>query len=194
MRNPLFRIAKRDSRFCGPCVSLAPETRWWDRLEPPRGGHRLNPRLGGDEVLATTIVRPSSRGARQRDAAIQGQRCPVISGLLRRQLLAMTRRRHREARKREPSIQEEHKKLHESALKLLESLARVNLRAPVRPHHCSKLALGPASANARPTSSPRSSIEVCSRTERSSPFACRSACSGERATLTMTFDSTSGWR
>src|SRR5580700_14644 len=58
----------------------------------------------------------------------------------------------------------------------------------------SKLALGPASASALPTSSPRSFIEVCSRTERSSPFACRSACSGERATLTVTFDSTSGCR
>ena len=58
----------------------------------------------------------------------------------------------------------------------------------------SKLALGPASASALPTSSPRSSIEVCSRTERSSPFACRSACSGERATLTVTFNSTSGCR
>jgi hypothetical protein len=85
------------------------------------------------------------------------------------------------------------KKLHESAAKRLKSLARVNLRAPrFVPHHCSKLALGPASASARPTSSPRSSIEVCSRTERSSPLACRSACSGERATLTVTFDSTSG--
>jgi hypothetical protein len=85
------------------------------------------------------------------------------------------------------------KKLHKTAAKQLKSLARVNLCAP--PFvlaHCSKLAFGPASASARPTSSPRSSIEVCSRTERSSPFACRSACSGERATLTVTFDSTSG--
>jgi hypothetical protein len=88
---------------------------------------------------------------------------------------------------------QDRKRLHESAAKRLKSLARVNLRAPrFVPHHCSKLALGPASASARPTSSPRSSIEVCSRTERSSPLACRSACSGERATLTVTFDSTSG--
>jgi hypothetical protein len=72
--------------------------------------------------------------------------------------------------------------------------ARKLVRAPFALHHRSKLALGPASAKARPTSSPRSSIEVCSRTERSSPFAWRSACSGERATLTVTFDSTSGCR
>jgi hypothetical protein len=85
------------------------------------------------------------------------------------------------------------KKLRKGAAKHLKSLARVNLCAPVL-HHWSKLALGPASASALPTSSPRSSIEVCSRSERSSPFACRSACSGERATLTVTFDSTSGCR
>jgi hypothetical protein len=86
------------------------------------------------------------------------------------------------------------KRLRESAAKHLESLTRVNLCAPTALYDWSKLALGPASANALPTSSPRSSIEVCSRTERSSPFACRSACSGERATLTVTFDSTSGCR
>jgi hypothetical protein len=89
----------------------------------------------------------------------------------------------------------EGKKLREGAITPLESLGRVNLCAPpFALHHRSKLALGPASAKARPTSSPRSSIEVCSRTERSSPFAWRSACSGERATLTVTFDSTSGCR
>ncbi len=62
------------------------------------------------------------------------------------------------------------------------------------PYSRPRLSPGPASASARPTSSPRSSIEVCSRTVRSSPFACRSACSGERATLTVTLDSTSGCR
>ena len=62
------------------------------------------------------------------------------------------------------------------------------------PYSRPRLSPGPASASARPTSSPRSSIEVCSRTVRSSPFAWRSACSGERATLTVTLDSTSGCR
>jgi hypothetical protein len=85
-------------------------------------------------------------------------------------------------------------KLRESAARRLKSLARATSCAPPSCVHCSKLALGPASASARPTSSPRSSIEVCSRIERSSPFAWRSACSGERATLTVTFDSTSGCR
>jgi hypothetical protein len=80
------------------------------------------------------------------------------------------------------------------AAKRLKSLACVNLCAPTALYDWSKLALGPASASALPTSSPSSSIEVCSRIERSSPFACRSACSGERATLTVTFDSTSGCR
>jgi hypothetical protein len=90
------------------------------------------------------------------------------------------------------------KKLRERAANRLKSLARVNLcaRRCARPASYSRprLSPGPASASARPTSRPRSSIEVCSRTVRSSPLACRSACSGERATLTATFDSTSGWR
>ena len=60
------------------------------------------------------------------------------------------------------------------------------------PHSRPRLSPGPASASALPTSRPRSSIEVCSRTLRSSPLAWRSACSTERATLTVTFDSTSG--
>jgi hypothetical protein len=73
--------------------------------------------------------------------------------------------------------------------------ARKPVRGPIaRRYDWSKLAFGPASASALPTSRPKSSIEVCSRTERSSPFACRSACSGERATLTVTFASTSGCR
>jgi hypothetical protein len=89
------------------------------------------------------------------------------------------------------------KTLRKSALKSLKKLARANLaRAPTsaQPYDWSKLAFGPASASALPTSRPKSSIEVSSRTERSSPFACRSACSAERATLTVTFASTSGCR
>ena len=87
-----------------------------------------------------------------------------------------------------------------SAIRLYQRLgfkARKTLRLTVlscasAPYSRPRLSPGPASAKARPTSSPRSSIEVCSRTVRSSPFAWRSACSGERATLTVTFDSTSG--
>ena len=89
-----------------------------------------------------------------------------------------------------------------SAIALYQRLgfkARKTLRLTVlsrasAPYSRPRLSPGPASAKARPTSSPRSSIEVCSRTLRSSPFAWRSACSGERATLTVTFDSTSGCR
>ena len=89
-----------------------------------------------------------------------------------------------------------------SAIALYQRLgfkARKTLRLTVlspasAPYSRPRLSPGPASASARPTSSPRSSIEVCSRTVRSSPFAWRSACSGERATLTVTFDSTSGCR
>jgi hypothetical protein len=90
------------------------------------------------------------------------------------------------------------KKLRKRAANRLKLFVHANLcaRRPARLASYSRprLSPGPASASARPTSSPRSSIEVCSRTVRSSPFACRSACSGERATLTVTFDSTSGWR
>ena len=88
-------------------------------------------------------------------------------------------------------------KLRKRAAKRPKSLASANLCVAAersQPYSRPRLSPGPASASALPTSSPKSSIEVCSRTERSSPFACRSACSAERATLTVTFDSTSGCR
>ncbi|HEY1782191.1 MAG TPA: GNAT family N-acetyltransferase [Roseiarcus sp.] len=66
-----------------------------------------------------------------------------------------------------------------SAIALYQRLgfkARKTLRLTVlspasAPYSRPRLSPGPASASARPTSSPRSSIEVCSRTVRSSPFA-----------------------
>jgi hypothetical protein len=176
MRNVSFRAAKWSFRFSGV---------FQFRRRSKRNGRRA----GVPKASRLKELRQGRRASKDAGLPLANRK-----HFLRR-AQGSSRGRSAALRTRFLACQSTPQKLRESAAKRLESLARVSLCAPtfVLPH-CSKLALGPASASARPTSSPRSSIEVCSRTERSSPFACRSACSGERATLTVTFDSTSGCR